>query len=477
MTVYKDVTELDSVGIIAGQAIKSSTFLAIFNMLNALYEGLVDASCPDGGTQTYAGHDHADEGGAGIINNCQITIDQGANPIFEKTDFSLSGKAVVNALLGKYYVSPNLKTQGQTFVEIAICYASFGSTFLVSSLGGTPKELQDTGDGGAAWSFFKAPIARDKDYVDLYLDIQPDGDTTGDSIEFKIFCVQVVETYESSQPKIGYRSLIEARSDETFYRYFGEALATELVENYYPLTADTLKRTFSALNALAEVCLDKSCPGVASSSQLAIGHDHTDQYLGRAIGHGKIYSAGTDNGRYKLPFTSLYIWEPILTVVNQWYYADSSSTYRRTTSGSSPGGTPTTYPMFTAPVTRGISSTGNPPSAAPYLDGWVFICADFPGSAIELKIYNQTTGTFSETINPTLAAWSYIRFIPCSGDSWNDFDIQVRKIPPAGGNTLHVCGLVIAEAYEYNGNKGAYISSTGSRLLGVPSEGVRKVQV
>jgi len=487
MSTSAKITQLDTAKIFPRVAIQSGAIADLFGMLNAIYEGLIDASHPgaSGGTQTFYGHDHGDEGGIGIINGCQLTLDGGNKAIFEKTNWAPPEAVSVIAWLGKFYISPGLKSTDLTFLEVAICYEAVGSDFDINSTGSprSPNRSSDsigtvakvTGDGLYDWAFLQIPITKDKDWINLYLHIGP-ADLTAEPLEIRIFCVQVVETYNASALKRGSRQLQTAKSGETFLRYFGEELADELVIDDFSLNADTFKRLFSAINALAEATMDKPCPG--ASSQSINGHDHSALFLGRPIGHGKIYSAGVDLERYETSPAPEYIWRTAGAVVSTWYYADDDVSRRRTSAGSTPGGTVSTTPIFDAYVTIGISSSGDPPSAAPYLEGWIFVNADDASAALELRIYNQTTGTFSETIVPTINTWSYIRFIPCLGDFWNEFDIQVRHTSaPSGGNQIFVAGIVISEAYEYNGNKGAFVASSGSTILGVPRSGSTKVQV
>jgi len=478
MTTTSNITQLDTVKVFPRVAIEEGAFADLFAFLNACYEALVDLAHVDaaGGTQIYVGHDHGKEGGIGIINGCQATYDGGSNPIYSKTDFVANSPSPNSAWLGKYFVSPGLQSRDLSFLEVAICYEAVGASFHVSSPNSDAHgvEVKESGDGVYDWAFYRMPITASSTWLDLYVNVRA-LDSQSETITFKVYAIQVVETFSASAPKKGARRLQPAVSSETFYKYFGQALADELVTAEYSLNADTFKRIFSACNALVECVMDQACPG--SSTQTIKGHDHSNTNLGRGIGHGKVYSAGCDLERYKGSPSAEIIWTAEAVTTNTWYYADAGAgTWRRT--NGTPGGTPSTDPLFDAYVSSLITSSGNPPSANPYLEGWVYVDADDSGGAVELRIYNQTTSEFSEVVSITQGAWNYIRFVPCSGDAWNDFDIQVRHTAAhAAGDTIMISGVVISEAYEYSSNRGGVVDSSGSRIAGIANEGIEKVRV
>ena len=477
MTVTTNIDRLDTSKVFPRVAIEDGAITDLLAFLNALYEALIDAACPGSGAQLYAGHDHGKEGGAPICNGSQLTLDQGFTPIYSKADFVANAKAFSSAWVGKHYISPGLKSIEATYLEAAICYTTIGSSFEVRFKGGPWVKLEITGDNTVGWrAGILIPISADMDWVDLYMDVRA-VDAQGTAQTFKVFCIQVAETYAATQPKIGARRLYTATSGDTFYRFFDEELADELATAEYSFNADTLKRIFSAINGLAEVILDQRCPGVATQS--IQGHDHAT-LLGRAIGHGKVYSAGCDLERYKASPVEEILWRVDNTATTTWEYADKGVANRRTTAASSPGGTPSTEPMFDAYISAGITSSGNPPSAAPYVEGWIYVDAEDTSADVDVRIYNQTTSTFSETITGvTINGWNYIRYIPCSGDTWNEYDVQVQHAtaPAAGQDFIYINAIVISEAYEYSNNRGAAVTSTGGRFVGVPTDGVKKVAI
>lgn len=478
MTVSQNTGKLDTAYVYPRTAIKGVSIQRAVQFLNALYEGLLDSAAPDASAQVYRGHDHAAEGGGPIINGSQLTYDNYGEAVFEKTDF-VAGDSPHAWRVGKFYASPGLaRSDGGTTTQIAVYIEAVGSSFRVWAGDGPRQTVEVTGEGVARWVILERPIVEDGTWQDLYIHLQP-GDKQGDgAIECRIYSVNMAETYQSSQPLLGQRDVQTAVSAMTILRYYGEALADELCDDADSLHADIFKRIYSAANALLECTLDRAAPG--ATSQEIQGHDHDSAgQLGRAIAHGKVYSAGVDldpDGG-----SPLELWTVNATTLNQWEYADAGiGTYRRTDSGSTPGGTATTVPMFWAYVSAGISSSGDPPSAAPYLEGWVYVGHDDPGAAyVELRISNLTTGAVSETISLTSSsdfnAWKYIRYIPCTGDVWNGFAVEVRNRNSTSGDRIYTRAIIISEAYEYDGNNGAYVTTSGARILGSPRSGIEKV--
>lgn len=451
---------------VVGQAIRR-----LFGNLNTAYEVTWDALSPDGSSQLWAGHDHSEEGGLAIVRSSQYTADDYTQAVFSKTDYS-PGQAPNAAFLGYFYTSPRMADSSRSRqLEIAICCQAVNSAIDVWSGTGSKVTVQP---GDPDWIFLKRPITKDKDWSTVYLYTQPVDPESASGLEFYLYSFNVVETYTESQPQEGGKFVSTGvTGEQTIYSYF-DTLVDEFGSAEEWLDAIVTKRATSAINFLVEGILDIAAIG--ASSQACKGHDHyaigDGGYGGRAVGMGKVFSAFGGNTGSPSYFNSNYGW--LLSAAgssNVWQYADDGFTPAARRTSGSPGGVITTTPIFYAWITGGFSSSGNPPTSAPYLDGWFFISASSNSASCDVRIYNLTTATYSTTVvTATLDAWNYIDGIPCSEGAWNDYAIEVQCTDEEGVE-IEIRGLVMGESYEYNGAKVCYVSSSGTRVLGKARSG------
>ena len=449
----------------------------IFRRLNAQYEAVFDAAAPGAAAQNFRGHDHADEGGGPIVRSSQGTVDAGDTALLTHT-FTSAAPARLYWDFGPKYVSPGVGSFDLTVrMDVAICIRTWGGDVDVWCGVGEDAKVKVPASGESAepvWVQVSWPVTVNADYQRLSIWLQP-SDFQGADVDVEIYAVDPAESVPITKRRIGWRNLLDDLGDvaiSTAVRaYFGTdaKLDDKLLDDvsWMPLHAYFWKLAFWSANALYEGILNRASPG--ASSQEIKGHDHyASGYGGRAIGHGCIWSHHNVHGAYGWITATL-------GTVNQWEYADLSETYRRTNSTpNATTGANSTAPLIKAYVTTGFTSSGAPPSSTPYLGAWIYVSPTDSTTTVEARLYNQTTATRSPAVTVTNDAWTYIRFVPCSGGAWNDFDVQIRRTNTTTSNSVSVKGLIIVEEYKYAGNLGTYASSSGSTIGGVPTSGTIK---
>ena len=202
------------------------------------------------------------------------------------------------------------------------------------------------------------------------------------------------------------------------------------------------------LNALYEAILDKPAPG--ATDQAVKGHDHdpnvTDGQGGAPIGRAFCGGAGQGNNPlYTIVITTgdLNTWKVVSPLRN----AAGKATLR-------------------AYIGPGIKSTGNPPAIAPYIDGEVFI---YSVEDVQLRIRNVTLAVYSLEATHTkrsighYAKWTRITRIPCNGEGWDAFDLEVKA---SIETTIYVGRIQLSESPIVGAEVVALVPSLGSQTLG-----------
>lgn len=465
MTTVAEWFRLDTSRVFPRVEIVSQFVKYCLSNLNTLYQALWDTYHPyiSDASQKWAGHDHQLEGGAPLIRNCQMTADGYTSPIRTENGMTLDTVRAISLM--PFYISPELATPDLSRQqEVAIFAKATGGEMEVRcGVGAWVKIPVGTAPD---WFFLKRPITRDATWEDFYLHVKP---VSGQGWQFDLYAVQVVETYEESQPDLGQRGVRFDVAAHTIYSYY-EALCDELGDANQWLDSDILKRIFSAANLIFEGITDLR---LARAGQVIKGHDHLpvsgSGYGGRPVGMGKVFSV------YKggESFGDGLQWLITLTgATSTWVYADLGLTARRTTGGSSPGGVPSTDPIFKCWCTDGLSSAASPPTTYPRMDGWIKISWDnaFPAATVYARLYNQTAAAFSDTVQVYTDTWIYVSNIPMVGGSWNDFDVQVMS-SDTENLVIETHGLIIAESFKTSGNLQSYVDSAGKRILGAKRSG------
>lgn len=477
MPVEATFAELDSLIAYPRASITEQWAERLFQTLNALYEAIFDEAAPDASSQTYAGHNHGRGSGAPIIRNSIMCMDAGYSTLFT---LSVSGGSQGSQRLTPAYVSHGLATQGQTvYARCAILYKATGDDFLV---GTGPLDTiyplnRRTVNGSETnkpqWATFPVLLTRDGQWVHptLYATAK-DGNTA----TLSVYAINLIETYQDSQPILGLRkrpaSLTNGNS--TVIRFF-YTLDSILAASSEWGDSGLFKRIYGYCNALYEAIFDESAYDVAAADQGYSGHDHTstpgDSQGGRGVGRGMAFSAG---GTSNTP-----LWTSTTGSTGVWNYADTGNTYRRTSSSSTPGGTVTTASMFRAWVNEEITSSGNPPSSAPYMTGWILVGTDNSSADLDVRLYNIDTGDHSATLaispSSTTPTWYELNKIPCSGGSWNNFAVEVKSDTHSSVEAI-VYGITIGE-HEFahdNETPAAQVPSSGGSTLGAVREGTSR---
>ena len=474
--IETDWNTIETSDVVAGAAIQSEDAEGRYVLanLNALDEALANRACPGSSGQTFYGHDHALEGGGPIIRGMVWSADGGSNPIktFNNPVQNITG---INATvitpesepLGYMNASPGLNPDGLQKYRVSVRYKAVAVNWLLSMNSDEPVLLETFPEGDTPrWATLYGWIPTD-DWLSLYSSIVARVEKADTAAELKIYGLIIWETYDDSQYHPGVIDVENINGGYESYSWPGAKLAKELVTAGDSLDALTYANAVMRANAIYEHLMDR--PALGTGTQRLQGHDHQNTgYGGRSIPMGCIYSCRA---------WEVAKWAQNCAVVNTWYYFDQGATgQRRTTAGSTPGGTITTLPMFIAPVSTGFTSTGNPPTTAPYLIGSV-TCAAFSGGneTVQVRIYNMSTGTYSSTATLNFSAaigtrhvTEIIEKIPCQGGIRNRFAIEVRCTT----NPLAVSmfGCQIFEIGEYSGTNRTYIASTGNGPLDVANE-------
>jgi len=450
MTIKLDVKPLDTSEFKYGSPILASNFKNIMSMLNALLEYTEDSTAVGGSTQTIAGHDHADNGGTPLINNAISSVNSLNYAVSGANTYS-GDDVVVYRELSPFYVSPNLSQYKNTSLELYIFYSLLNADAYLSVGSGTPVLAKRTGDGKNSYIKVNVPIVSDTEWQNLNLKIKFDKKEQDEEIYLYIRGYSLVETYQSSQPVLGAIEPKIIGGDPNVLRYF-DVLFEELADDEYPMSSELLKRLYSATNALYELVTDKSAIGRNTSEQQVIGHDHATN-SGISMGHGLVFSIW--QGNYA-PSAHQQLWTCNATVQNTWYGADH---------GMSISLTDNSIELFNAPISYGLNSSGNPPTSAPALDGWLKVYYG-TGGAVEARIYNHTTATYSPIFTMTSGVSKYINFIPCKANTWNKFTLELRYTTlPSTPTVIETVGLILNESYTKDGNAVTKLTSAGTRLL------------
>jgi len=439
--------------------------------LNALDEALADRSAPGAASQTFFGHDHALEGGNPITRGMCFVADGGVEPVVVFTSTGAVSEWPQEVSLGLSNASPGLNPDGRSLYRVDIKYKAVHSDFKIRFNSGDEVNLEAFEENDAPrWATCYGSIPTD-DWLTVsnslkVIAVTPKID--GNLAEIQIYAIVVAETQENSRYNGGTINPPSDPSTYTVYSHPNEKLAKELVGDGDSQDALTRANVVMRTNAIYEHTLNR--PAMGTSTQTMQGHDHDPSgYGGRPVAMGCIYRA--KNFRLSSPY---YLWTLTCTVQNTWYYMDQgySGRQRRTTAGSTPGGTVTTHPMILATVSPGFNSTGNPPTTTPYLIGLVELRHVAIASAtIEIVWYNLTTGTSSPAQAGVGQSDERIvsTHIPCSGGVTNQFAIEVRCTSHAGV-VVDVVGLGLFEVGQYQGTNATYVASSGSAPLAVAAE-------
>jgi hypothetical protein len=252
----------------------------------------------------------------------------------------------------------------------------------------------------------------------------------------------------------------DAFTSGTILSYFGTGatLDTELIDALESLDAYTLKILFWSLNALFEQTLDAPAPGTIA--QKVKGHDHykiADGGFGATpIPAGRIFSMGA-------PEFVPAMWDLTTVALNVWQYADKDYVFpmRRSAGVPDPATGAGAEVMFEAFVSAGVTSTGSPPAANPFLIAKLYTV----GATGDVRIFNHTTTQLSPVV--TIASgWTTIEKIPCAGNQWNSFTVQYRSTGTVG--TFKTRSLLLFETYvDAAGDPASIVDSSGSGPIGL----------
>jgi hypothetical protein len=458
MGVVSRWKELTLAAVAARSEVVQTAWQDIYKSLCALYETLWDATPAGASSQVYQGHDHTPTfGGAPITRGLiwsevsadtplyTVTFDE-ANQTRSLTTGATANKTRSQGGVWRSFVSPGLSRLGS--LTGWICYEAQNSSFVLKmATGGAEIELPETTAELPQWIEVRAPIEPGTwQRFDPTISCGNYDEEKGTSV--KIYALQLEEEAAArvGVPGIPIRLPVAAASGVVPVGHM--ALEQDLVADEEWLDSDAILRGVAMLNALYEGT--EALASIGASSQSVKGHDH-GSYGGRAVARNVVVSAGNgNNGLFTCPIPS----------ASTWIIADGNGAGSRSDAG---------IPMFVGYVSPGLSSSGNPPTTAPYLTAWVYIYENQSDtSTVDLRIYNSTTGTLSAVT--TLGAgtvkrgWFPIDKVPCDGDAWNDFDLEVRsdKVGVTGDHTIRIHALIIAEC----AGLGAVGVSSGSEVLG-----------
>lgn len=460
MSVKVEWNSIPISDVLPGSAVQASEGEGeyLLGNLNALDEALANRSAPGATSQTYFGHDHGEEGGGPLIRGCVWVADGGNQPI---EVFDPTAPTINTLLIGLSGSSLGLNPDGRQFYRVDVKYKAISANWRLNFNGGAEIQLEMFEESASPrWaSLFGAIPSSDWLAFSNSLELWAEGNH--DAAEFHIYALAVWETYENSQYQGGPIDIPRLSGNYTAYSYPNAVLDEILVEDGDSLDSHTLANTVMRANAVYEHTMDR--PALGSSSQRIQGHDHNSGgYGGRPVAMSCIYSAhnfGLSSG------DELYT--IVCTVQNTWYYFDQTASARRTTASSTPAGTQTTHPMFTARITHGFTSSGSPPSSQPYLYGVVSIRhAVNPSAIFEVRIYNISAGAYSATTIGVGASEEklYIDKIPCLGGIKNRFAVEVR-CTSSPSIEVNMTGCSLFEASSFQGVNKTYVASTGSAPL------------
>jgi hypothetical protein len=418
--------------------------------LNALYEALGDGTAPGASSQDLMGHDHEYEGGWPITKGCVFSVDTG-------DEHFLSLGSSNGHILGYFPVSPGLgQRNGEHMVLFR--YKLYGEKWRIRFGGGEDVELEPFDEGDAprwAVAYMPIPVLHGWQQVTCGA-VRASASATGALV---LHGVHVYETANCidlmgvDPQNVG--------GSVTNYAYWGsdQRLDEILAVAGDWLDANTMLWLEECINALREYTTDRPRPG--SASQYIKGHDHNPSGQGgRPVPRAMVFSAAD--------------WvNPLFTLttgaVNTWHYIDESAgAFRRTDSGSTPGGTATTTEIWRGPVSPGFTSSGSPPSSTPYLTAWINI-GDSAGATFEVRVRNLLASAVSATTSGVTAGWIFIDKIPCVGDQWNQFILEIRSTTDSTVD-VYLNAIMIAELGYHAGTARTYVASSGGAPLAVANE-------
>lgn len=422
----------------------------ILHALNALYEALRDSTAPGAASQVMMGHDHEYEGGWPITKGCVFSIDTGDEHLIELA----SGQGNT---LGYAPTSPGLgERQGMQLVLFR--YKVYGGDKWRLSFGGAWLELESFDEADhPRWAVAEARCPVLHGWQRFGVGAQRDGTSTGATCV--LFGVHVYETANCI-------SLVGADQrylgSTTSYAYWGsdQRLDDILIQAGDWLDANTLLWLEECINALREHCDDRARPGSATGSQYIKGHDHNPSGQGgRPVPRGMVVSAADWRDR---------LFSQTCTTAGTYYYIDQDAgAVRRTDAGSTVAGTPTTTGQWRGPVSPGFTSAGSSPSA-PYLTAWVYLYVASGSPTFDVRIRNLTAAAVSATTAAASAGWVFISQIPCTGDAWNEFVLEIAA--DTNATTVQLKAIMLAELGYHASTARTYVASSGTAILAAANE-------
>lgn len=429
--------------------------------LNCLDEALADRTCPGDSSQTYAGHDHALEGGGPIIRGMVWATVGNKYPIATFTPGANTSPGWLSLGFGYASSSPGLNPDGKQFYRVDVKYTALEGKWEMRCNGGPAVLVEPFADvDPPRWVTLFGPIPN-SDWLTRTSGLELSPKDNYENTSLQIHDVIVWETYENSQYSPGKVLPDRVAGNYTTYSYPNMVLDEVLTDSHKSLDSHTLTDLAMKINALFEYTTDR--PPLGEKTQRIQGHNHNPtSYGGRSVAMACICSTRTFD-------TSRPRWQLDTGPVNTWKYGDQDASARRTTALSSPGGTITTLPMFRARVTPGFTSSGSPPTSAPFLCGAVYVRHDsHPSATLEVRIYSLSSAAYSTTTSGTGFIF-FIEKIPCSGGANNRYVIEVRCTDTANV-TAQIMGYAFFEVGSYNGGSVTYKSSNGSTPLAVANE-------
>lgn len=424
MSVVSRLLRLDSIAIRAN--VLQDTFLRAYRAANALYEALWDATAPGGSSQVYQGHDHTPEGGGGPTHRGNLYSEMRFNvddPLFlfpftaeNQTVGYLEGSDRAGSPI-RYMTSPGIAA-GRTLKGWVCTWCSGASEFFLVTPDGREFPLPSGSTERRLWTSFEVFTTDPRAVYDTtVLRFRCRGYDAEDAPILRVWGIVISET-DATVENRGTRLLegSAGQADDLVGVAF-ETLDDALVGSYTWVDPILLHRLYKFVSALHEGVHDWRAPG--SAAQVCRGHDHSSTYGGRLLARGKQYTAATgDNPLYAL--TSL---------AGSWREVDYDDTNGRTAAGVG---------MIRYRPSPGMTSTGTPPSARPYLAALIFVTVALSGSAtVKFRMARTGSGNHSDEATFTAASysgWLVVDKVPCADSSVNDLTLQAHVSGGATGS-------------------------------------------
>ena len=452
MGIVAKIRELDSS--LAGRlkTIVGDRLADVFDFANALYEATWDDVRPDpsgGASQVIAPHDHGHEGGSPLARACGFCEDRGSDPLYKldstwiteaEQRFALDHGPGLHSragVLGHWYGSPLFFEHAK--VDVWICYSAQNSGFLfeIQETSGLDSihpnrslsvELAETGESQAwinvgklhfvegAWNQFGAYVTN-KSY------------NASATPVFRLYAIHLCEHPAFTRPSQGH---ILLETSNTEYGVAFEALETDLVAGNEWMDADVLARLMWFLRGLYEGIMDRP----VGPTQTVKGHDHSSTGGGVAVCRNTVAIAG--NGENDL-------YEIQTPTANVWTICDRDSGAIRSSNS---------LPTIEGYVSPKIDNAGT--STQPFMDGWVHV-GWAVSATVDVRLWNRNQGAYSaaSSLNNNSGGWFYITEIPCDGDSWNEWDVELRADTTT--ITLKTNCIILSESYTNEDNT-AYVA-------------------